>query len=127
MNGLGTVYERSTNGLSSSVTATILWRHVFFPTTTFQAVTFQTQFSRLATFQTCNFPEHTTFQTSIFQTLVKYFPDFYFLFKMLKLQVREMAPTSYQKSFLSGLGRGDDWLGKVRLDLLEKACFFLQI
>ncbi len=46
---------------------------------------------------------------------------------MLKLQVREMAPTSYQKSFLSGLGRGDDWLGKVRLDLLEKACFFLQI
>jgi hypothetical protein len=29
--------------------------------------------------------------------------------------------------FLFGLGLDGDWLGKVRLNLLEKACFFLQI
>ena len=48
------------------------WRHVFFPTTTFQTVTFQTQLSRPPSFQTIQLSRLPIFQTI---AILSSFPD----------------------------------------------------
>ena len=49
-----------------------VWRHVFFPTTTFQTVTFQTQLSRPPSFQTIQLSRLPIFQTI---AILSSFPD----------------------------------------------------